>query len=162
MGTLYREKVEYKYLKASRMLLRLIFGVLALDLVFILVTLIGEIEKTIYPGLSILLLSGAFTIVLWDRCSKCYRYGIIDRELIIERLSGSKRKVVLSLNLSQILYLSRITESTPRVTVDGEYSFTCEGKRGRIYRCVFEKNGKLYSFNFEPSSALLKKIEMYR
>ena len=162
MGTLYREVVEYRHLKVIRLILRFVYVILAADAAFILYILRGSIEGTIYIGLSIMLLAMLGGIMLWGKCKKRYRYGIIDRELIIERLSGHKRKVELNINLKHVISLDRIDEASSNFECAEQHTFTCTGKRDQIYKCVFEKDGKYYSFNFQPSCDLLKKIEKYK
>lgn len=162
MGTLYREIVEYRNLRSSKLMLKLIFGVLAADMVFMLYTVRGRVENTIYLGLTVALLGVLGGLVLWGKCKRRYRYGIIDRELIIEKISGEKRRVELNINLKHIVSIDRIDSENSRVNVEEEYIFTFNKRRNFAHRCVFEMEGRLYSFIFEPSPALLKKIEMYK
>lgn len=162
MGTLYREIVENRNLRISRLMLKLIFAILAADMAFMLYIAQGRVENTIYVGLTVALLGVFVGLVLWARCKRRYRYGIIDRELIIERLNGHKRRVELNINLKQIVSIDRVDSEGSRADVEEEYMFTCNKRRSLAHRCVFEMEGRLYSFVFEPSLALLKKIEMYK
>ena len=162
MGTLYREIVEYKYQRLIKLLLKIIYVVLAFDVAFILYSAGDAIQKSDYVGYGVLSVSTILGLTAWRKCKRRYRYAIIDKELIIERFDGNKRKVELNLNIKNIVSLEKLSSNTAAPNVEKEYTFTCTGRRGQAYRCIFEKDGKLYSFNFEPSNALLKKIEAYR
>lgn len=162
MGTLYREIVEYKKLKTSRVILKLIYAVLAIDLIFIFYILSGTIEETIYIGLGVGLLGSFASIVVGERCRRRYRYGIIDKELIIEKLSGRRRRMELNINLKTIISIEKLGFRQSDKALQGEQVFTYNRGLSSVYRCIYEENGCRRSFIFEPSSALLKKIEKYR
>lgn len=163
MGTLYREEVECcskSILKGSIGTILGAFGVLALC--FILGVMLF---KDYYE--MILIMAGIVavfsTIKLKRRATRAYRYEIIDREVIIKDVTNGRRVVKLNFNARNIVTLDEIDTKYKGIEpIAREYNFVCNLKAKNKKRCIFERDGKLYSFRFEPSEAFINKIEILR
>lgn len=163
MGALYREEVECydkSIFKGVITFLGVIFATLVLFFIFDLM-LIGDYFDFVLI-VSIITLIGV-AIKLKRKVTRVYRYEIIDKEIIIEDVTRGRRKVKLNFNAKHIVTLGeqgvKYINGKPVVR---EYKFMCNTKSKNTKRCIFEKNGKLYSLRFEPSDALITKIEALR
>lgn len=157
MGILYREIVDYK----RRYLVKLTFAatiiIAFLDVFMFFSTPNKFYNELEYAGYILMPIAIIISYRIWQRCRTRYKYCIIDNELIIEKIIGKKRKVELNLNIKQVLSIDKSSEK--RSDSEKVYNFTCGCKRKDVYRCLFKKEGKLYSFYFQPSSDFLSKIE---
>lgn len=82
-----------------------------------------------------------------------YMYSIENNYLIIKRKISNKTK--LKINIKQIVSVESTVHKN-LLNVEKEYNFSNRGDL--VYRCIFKKDGKLYSVNFEPNLSTLNKI----
>ncbi|MEF9953295.1 MAG: hypothetical protein RR840_10430 [Clostridium sp.] len=162
MGALYREEVKCYDKGVFR---GIICGTLTAYTVLLLVIL-GEV---IILGDYYLMVIGAVSLACLvaviaskKKMNKVYRYEIIDNEIIIEDVTNGKRIVKLNFNAKNIVLLDSASCSVPGTRVYRKYDFTLNYKHKATKTCIFEKDGKLYRFAFEPSTALIEKIEALR
>jgi hypothetical protein len=163
MGTLYREIVEPRYHKMMKFIQLCMIAIVTLDIVFLLSSFKELIIKELtYFGYAFFPIAIFMISYLWVKSKVKYRYVIIDNELIIERFYGDKRKVVLNINVKHIVRIEKASCSAKFENISKNYKFTCLGSKKNSFRCIYNKDGKLYSFCFEPSLSLINKIEMIR
>lgn len=158
MGILYKEVVEYKYQRNIKAILLIILMLITANTFFLLSSYRRVIEELAYVSYVIIPLAFVAAFVLNFRARRRYRYGIIDNELIIEKFTGEKRKVVLSLNAKYISKIEKVASDERMGRVDEEYNFICSGRKKEVYYCTFKRNGRLCRFYFEPSQELIKKL----
>lgn len=158
MGTLYKEIVGYKKQKALKLILPLGFAILFINTIVLISSLRNIFEEFLLISYVLMPLVAFGMFYSWRKCKKRYRYTIIDRELIIEKLNGSKRIPVININAKHIVRIEKCSSKTQNEKLCKQYSFLCSGKREHVYNCIFEKDGKLYGFYFEPSKELYNKI----
>lgn len=158
MGTLYKEIVEYKKQKGIKLILFLGFAILFINTVVLISSLRNIFEEFLLISYVLMPLVALGMFYSWKKYKKRYRYTIIDRELIIEKLNGSKRKPVLNINAKHIVKIEKCKSKAQREKLCKQYSFLCSGKKECTYNCIYEKDGKLYGFYFEPSKELYNKI----
>ena len=82
-----------------------------------------------------------------------YMYSVENDYLIIKRKISNKTK--LKINIKQIVSVESTVHKNS-LNVEKEYDFSNRGDL--VYRCIFKKDGKLYSVNFEPNLSTLNKI----
>ncbi|SKA76840.1 hypothetical protein SAMN05443428_101271 [Caloramator quimbayensis] len=160
MGILYREIVDYKHRFLAKLTFILTLIIISVDVVVLVSNPKEFYNELIYAGYAMLPVALLISLILWQKCRIRYKYCIIDNELIIERIKGTKRKVELNLNVKNIVSIDKNSEK--RSDIEKVYNFTCGCKRKDIYRCLFKKEGKLYSFYFAPSGNMLSRIEEMR
>lgn len=158
MGTLYKEVVEYKKQRGVKLILLLGFVILFINTAVLISSLRNIFEEFLLISYILMPLVVIGMIYSWKKYKKRYRYNIIDRELIIEKLNGNKRKPVLNINAKHILRIEKCESKVQREKLHKQYNFLCSGKKGCTYNCIFEKDGKLYGFYFEPSKEFYNKI----
>jgi hypothetical protein len=158
MGTLYKEIVAHKNQRGIKMVLLLGLAILSINTIVLLSSLRNIFEEFLIISYAIMPLVAIYMAYSWKKCNKKYRYTIIDRELIIDKLSGSKRKSVLNINTKHIVKIEKCKSKKQKEKLYKQYSFLCSGNKGCAYNCIYEKNGKLYGFNFEPSTELYNKL----
>lgn len=159
MGILYREVVEYKYHKFLRHILFVAIVVMAIDIIYLVSDFRKLIEELVYVGYGLMPVIIFSTFLMVVKCKRRYRYVIIDNELIIEKLNGNKRKPILNINVKQIIKIEKLRNIDQNDSVERSYNFACSFSKSNRYRCVFSRDGKLYSFDFEPSTNLIGKID---
>jgi hypothetical protein len=99
-------------------------------------------------------ISSALCMILFMSYSRTkYKYNVEDDYLVIKRKISNKTK--LKINLEQIVSVERPVHENP-LNIEKEYNFYNSGDL--VYRCIFKKDGKLYSVNFEPNLSTLNKI----
>lgn len=162
MGTLYREIVRPKHNKVMRGILFCIFAIIGIDLIFLLSNYKRIIVELAYVGYGIFPVAIFTIVLLWVKSNIKYRYAIIDDELIIERFYGDRRRVVLNINVKHIVKIEKISNKTSCQRIERHFNFACAGNKKSTYRCLYNKEGKLFSFSFEPSDSLLNKINMLK
>lgn len=158
MGTLYKEIVEYKKQRAIRLVLLLGIIILTINIAVLISNLRNIFEEFLLISYVLMPIVVFGMGCLWKKYKTRYRYTIIDRELIIERLNGNKRNPVLNINAKHILRIEKCISRVQKVKLHKQYNFLCSGKKGCAYNCIYEKDGKLYGFYFEPSTELYNKI----
>lgn len=162
MGTLYKEIVQYRRQRLSK----IIFGIILIVAVLDMLLLLGDFSylqgSGEYACYSVITIAIGIMAYMWYRGRVKYKYLIIDNELIIEKIQGHKRTVAINLNARKILKLEKVRGKSKVTNVEQEYHFLCSGKNDNIYRCIFIKNEKCYSFYFEPSLELLKRLDVIR
>ncbi len=158
MGTLYKEIVVYKKQRGIKGILLLGTAILSINTILLLSSLRNVFEEFLIISYGIIPLVTIYMAYLWKKCNKRYRYNIIDKELIIDKLSGSKRKPVLNINAKHIVKIEKCKSKKQSEKLYKQYSYLCSGNKGCAYNCIYEKNGKLYGFYFEPSIELYNKL----
>ncbi|MEF9934918.1 MAG: hypothetical protein RSA01_10850 [Clostridium sp.] len=162
MGALYREDVKCDDKGIFR-------GIIVGTLTTYIVLLLAVLPEVVMLGeyyLLVLAVGGAVTIgaILFSKrkMNRIYRYEIIDNEIIIEDVTNGKRVVKLNFKAKNIVILDSCSCKVPATRVYKKYDFTLNPKHNLTKTCIFEKDGKLYRFAFEPSNALIDKIEALR
>lgn len=158
MGTLYKEIVVCKRQRGIKMVLLLGAAILSINTIVLLSSLRNVFEEFLIISYVIIPLVAIYMAYLWKKYNKRYRYTIIDKELIIEKLSGSKRKPVLNINAKYIIKIEKCESKKQSEKLYRRDNFLCSGNKGCAYNCIYEKNGKLYGFYFEPSTELYNKL----
>jgi hypothetical protein len=158
MGTLYKEIVGYKKQKAIKIVLIFGFVILFINTVILISSLRNIFEEFLLVSYVLILLAAIGMAYSWAKGNKRYKYLIIDRELIIEKLSGYKKKSVLNINTKRIIKIEKWEFGKHSEKLYKQYNFLCSGNRSSAYNCIYEKDGKLYGFYFEPSTELYNKI----
>lgn len=158
MGTFYKEIAEKKNQKGIKV--SLLIG--ALIILIYNIALLGNYEYVLFEVIIIsyaMIIAAVITMVyMWLKCNMKYRYTIIDKELIIEKVGRNRRKSLLNFNIKHIISIEKYNEATNNKKLAKQYSFLCSSKKRESYKCIFEENGKLYGFYFEPSNELVSKI----
>lgn len=157
MGILYKETVKYKHPEFLKFAFGFTLLIFTVDVVMLLSNPQEFLKELSYIGYAMLPVAAFVSAIVWHKCKRKYKYSIIDNELIIEKLDGCKRKAVLNLNVKQIIEINKAADKQ-KDAVEREYDFTCGGHKDTAYRCFFIREGKLYSFCFEPSSAFISRI----
>jgi hypothetical protein len=158
MGTLYRETVEYKKQKLVKLVLTLGLLMITLNTVVLLSDLrkiVVDFLYAVYAVFPLVILGMAY---MWVKYRRRYRYTIIDRELIIEKLEGAKRKPILNVNAKYIMRVEKVSSVKKGEKLYKVFNCSCSGNKKSVYHCTYEKDGKLYGFYFEPSEELINKI----
>jgi hypothetical protein len=158
MGTLYKEIIVCKRQRGIRMVLLLGAAILSINTIVLLSSLRNVFEEFLFISYGIIPVVVIYMAYSWEKCNKRYRYTIIDKELIIDKLKGSKRKSVLNINAKHIVKIEKCKSKKQREKLYKQYSFLCSGNKECAYNCIYEKNGKLYGFYFEPSTELFNKL----
>lgn len=158
MGTLYKEIIGYKNQREIKLVFLLGSAIILINTVVLLSSLrnvVGEFFLASYVLIPLVAIIMAYS---WKKCNKKYRYTIIDREFIVEKLSGSKRKIMININAKHIIRIEKCKSKSQGEKLYKQYSFLCSGNKGCTYRCIYEKDDKRYGFYFEPSTELYNKI----
>jgi hypothetical protein len=158
MGTLYRETVEYKKQRLVKVILTLGLLVLTLNTVVLLSDLRNLVVNFLFVVYAIFPFAILCMAHMWFKYRRRYRYTIIDRELIIEKLKGTKRKPILNVNAKHIVRIERVSSVIKGEKLYKVFNCSCSGKKSSVYHCIYEKDGKMYGFYFEPSGELINKI----
>ncbi|MCX7884067.1 MAG: hypothetical protein N2448_03435 [Caloramator sp.] len=157
MGILYREIVDYKRRFLAKFTFILTLIIISVDVIILISNPKEFYNEIIYAGYAMLPVALLLSLIFWQKCRLRYKYCIIDNELIIERIKGNKRRVELNLNVKNIISIDKNSEK--RNGIEKIYNFTCGCKKKDVYRCLFEKEGKLYGFYFAPSGNLLSRLK---
>ena len=94
-------------------------------------------------------------------CRTCYKYSIIANELIINKIYRNNEKNISNISMKDIVYIGRKNE------VPKEYKARSEGKysfysiRFNSDCCVYNKNGNLSMFDFNPSDKFIERVKKY-
>jgi hypothetical protein len=160
MGYLYNEIIECRHKKSLKYGLAGMLFLLILDTVTtVILTYKGYAAILSLAGTLVFLSMTIPAYFIWVRTNCRYKYSIIDNELIIERLKGSKRSVLLNINLKAI---ERIEKTDQRIRNDRELvkwkKCSFMEKKNRGYLCVYKLNNQIHGFCFEPSQKLIDKI----
>lgn len=162
MGFLYREVIANKRTSASKAMAFIVLLTLAAYTSANSVNYSNRYD--IWLGLILfidavllaLVLRIAYEIVYLSRLR--YKYMLIDKELIFEKIVGNSRKVVLSINTKDIEAIKGISEGRKYKNIDRTYKFLCSPCRSKIYCCIVNHDGKKIRSYFQPSEELLKKL----
>jgi hypothetical protein len=164
MGIIYKETVRYKRYSFLRSIIVLFLFIVTMNLLVNSVHYSSRydiaIEIILLAGgvLAAYVLKVGFDMAYTHRI--CYRYKLIDKELIFERTFGSSDKVILSVNAKDIELLMPLSEAKETKGVDRIYKFLCGSQNNNIYCCVVNNNGQKIKFYFQPSDELVKKIKL--
>lgn len=158
MGTLYKEIVGYKKQRGIKIIFFLGFVILFINTVILISSLRNIFQEFLLISYVLMFIVVFGMLYYWKKYKKRYRYTIIDKELIIERLNGSKRKLVLNINAKRIVKIEKCESKNQGEKLYKQYNFLCSGRKGCAYNCIFERDGKLYGFYFEPSQEFYNKI----
>lgn len=158
MGTLYRETVEYKKQRLVKFILTSGLLVITLNTVILLSGLRDLIVDFLFVAYAIFPFAILSMAYMWVKYRRRYRYTIIDRELIIEKLEGNKRKSILNVNAKHIVRVEKVSSIVKGEKLYKVFNCSCSRKKSCIYHCIYEKDGRMYGFYFEPSEELISKI----
>lgn len=91
-----------------------------------------------------------------------YKYCIIDQELIVHEVMGSKEKMILNLNMSQIVAFDYTDKEEFAKDKQSEFEskkrlYNCTNKQNRCY-IIYEEDGKRHLFTFHPSDYMIELI----
>jgi len=92
-----------------------------------------------------------------------YKYCIIEDELIVNEVLGSKEKKILNLNVNQIVKFEKTQGEFFDEDKKEDYTmkqrlYNCTKKENRRY-IIFEENNALRWFTFQPSDYMVKLIK---
>ena len=160
MGTIYKEVVGEKNQKLSRIIISVILTAAGVDLVL----LIGDFIKGNLQVIGYALVTLAFlsTTYFYRKSKVRYKYLIIDDEVIIEKLIRNKRSVEFNFKAKNIINMERINNKLTDLNASKKPRFFTDNKNNPIYECKVLKNNKTYSFYFQPSEELIKRINIIR
>lgn len=158
MGTLYKEMVEHKKHRGIRVILFLGAAVLIINLIILASSLKNIFEEFLFISYVLTPVAALGMAYIWRKYKTRYRYIIIDRELIIEKLNGNKKRTVLNINAKYILGIEKCKPGTQGKKICRQYNFLCSGKKENAYNCIFQKDNRIYGFYFEPSQELYNRI----
>lgn len=92
-------------------------------------------------------------------CKVYYKYSIIANKLIINKISGDNEENLISVKISDIVYIGKKTEDIKKYNTKRIGYFTCEKLRLNQSCCIYEKNGVYYKFNFQPSENFIGRLK---
>ncbi|KMT22952.1 hypothetical protein [Clostridium cylindrosporum] len=163
MGALYREEVQCY----DKRVLKIAIGIMAIILAVLIlcfisdIMLFGDYYKVVLGVTA--LISITSTIKFRRKMDRVYRYQIIDNEILIEDVTKGRRIVKINFKAKNIVTIDKLgVKYSGKERIVREYDFTCNSKCMNVKRCIFEREGKLYSLKFEPSEALIRKIDGLR
>lgn len=92
-------------------------------------------------------------------CSLAYRYAIIADKLIINKIISRKEKNLESIKIEKILYIGKKSELPKEyVRLKSSKSYLCNRIGDEIYCCVYNRDGNLIKFSFQPSNSFIERI----
>lgn len=112
-----------------------------------------------FTDFMIIALSVAGIYVLIKKNLVSFKYCIIDNELIVHEVVGTKEKRILNLNVHQIVKFEKAQGACFEKDRQGTYSskkrlYNCTNKNNRHY-IVFEEDGENRWFTFQPSDYMI-------
>ncbi|MEG0370915.1 MAG: hypothetical protein RR645_01320 [Clostridium sp.] len=162
MGTLYREEVKCY----DKGLFKKIIGLVMFTIVSLVICTISDIvqlgEYYEFVLVSVIVIGVVTIKALKSRMVRVYRYEIIDKEIIIEDVTKGRRIVKINFKTKNIVLLDEVGSEYTKGNISRKYNFICNHKCKNAKTCIYEKEGKIYSFKFEPSETLVSKIQALR
>jgi hypothetical protein len=146
--------------KIPAIMISLLAITIALYVVEITEIMIGKTFQ-IYRVIDIILLIMIVFVLFkeFKYCSLAYKYSIIADKLIINKLNSKGDNILESIRIQDIVFIGKrieIPKNISKTKSRGNYlSSITTTKR---YYCIYEKDGQLMKFSFEPSERLLKRI----
>lgn len=156
MACIYNEKVERK---GTPILLLLIFLGLSLIVASYFFKTMGLPSYMEAIADTILIFGyGYIGYQSYHVTKESYKYSIIADDLIINRLSSDKNRVVEKVKIENITYFGEVKSSEKNLSKAKGKNYTCEFTKGR-YCCVYNVGGLEKKFYFKPSLCMVNKIE---
>lgn len=121
------------------------------------------LDKTfeLYNLIQLLLLLSIVFVVFkeFKHCKLSYKYSIIADKLIINKLSSRGDNTLESIRMQDIVFIGKkadVPKGLCRIKCHGCY-LSSHTKKNKYY-CIYEKDGQLSKFIFEPSERLVKRV----
>ena len=163
MGIIYKESIRNK--KVS--IIKILFFIVLFTLVAHLGANSADYSIKYEIRLELILLTDAVFFAIMIRMLYnmlyvnriFYTYKLIDKELIFEKNIGSTRKVILSIDVTDIESFLPLKEDKGSKDIERTYKFLCLSSKKNDYSCVVNHKGKKMKLYFEPSSQLVGKLK---
>lgn len=91
-----------------------------------------------------------------------YKYSIIAGKLIINKIAGKTEKNIVSIKISNIVYLgnkNNLPDEYKKVPVKN--NFCCQLFKRDKNICIYENENTMYAFYFCPSKKFKDKVKIY-
>ncbi|WP_297636437.1 hypothetical protein [uncultured Clostridium sp.] len=127
----------------------------------------------IHEGLKLIKFKDSTTLQIWNiiimtitilillgeiiSCYTSYKYSIIADKLIVNKILGHNERNLASIRLSNIRYIGA-KSAAPKTKCKSVGSFVCSLFNQKACICIFEKEGKVYKFEFEPSEEFIHRV----
>lgn len=155
---MHREIVHGK--KIPAIMISLLAITIALYTVEIAELMLGKTFQ-VYKVIEVVLLLIIVFVLFkeFKRCSLSYKYSIIADKLIINKLNCKGDNILESIRMKDIVFIGKkveIPKDLSKLKSHGNYLGSIITSK-KCY-CVYEKNGQLMKFSFEPSDKLLRRL----
>lgn len=165
MGLIYKEDIHYKKLSSIRWTVLILLFMLAANVLtdsyYYSMHYHIEIGAFVFLGslLAILAILQAYDMIYLHSIS--YKYKLIDRELIFEKVVRGKSRAVLGVDVKHADLLVPANEEEDNRNIGRTYKFLCCSlKNSKVYCCIANRNGEKIRIYFEPSRELVAKLNM--
>lgn len=148
-----REKVSVLWM--ALWILSAALVLITMNIVMVRLQINSDITDFIIIGLC-----AVATYILIKKNLVSFKYCIIDDEFIVHEVLGSKEKMILNLNLNQIVTFEKTQGTSFEKDKQGDYSskqrlYNSTKKLNRHY-IVFEESNELRWFTFQPSDYMVE------
>ncbi|WP_066503953.1 hypothetical protein [Abyssisolibacter fermentans] len=153
-----REELEKEHKPLWKIILIIIFSIIALNYLITLCNKLGDK----YAGIaSIIVLISSIIIcgLLITKLLASHVYVLLQSSLIFEKKIGKKSNTILKIKLKDIEFIKPYKEVEETKNVVSTYKFTCRRNSNKIHYGQFNVDDKKYGLVFQPSDNFLKAIE---
>lgn len=114
-------------------------------------------------NITLLILTAGIILMEFRSCSLSYKYAIVADKLIINRIKSKNEENVESIKICDIVYVGRKC-GIPRTysSIRNRRRHLCNIIGEETYYCVYNNNGEIYKFSFQPSNNFIETINKYK
>lgn len=122
----------------------------------ILITECNNLPEEVRPHTTLILLGifTAFYILIMMSGMTAYVYKLIEDEFIVEKQIGRKAKILLKIDLDDIIEMKSYEEAKAEGSVLYTYKFVSDREYKKAYLCTYKQDNKNFTFLFKPSDRL--------
>lgn len=123
---------------------------------------IGEHGFSTYFTILLVCVTSLLIIMHINKYSIKYKYSIIEDELIIYKLKGSRQEVMESIKISDIQSLENMGRIASRLRTIFCRKYSCFDVANDLYMCLYDNGRMKVRFYFEPSYKLISRLNWLR
>ncbi|GMQ64800.1 hypothetical protein [Vallitalea maricola] len=159
---MHQEITKREKISPLKMLVFIIIGAILL----ILFNFLGntlKLNTSIIDGLT-LIIATILSYIIIKKYITSYKYMLIENDLIIQEITGSKEKILVNINTNQIKKIKPITSRD--YANDKKQKYNKKKKLNKnlknldIYYCIYEEDDKLNLFEIQPSEELINLLNI--
>ncbi|QUI21075.1 hypothetical protein HZI73_01685 [Vallitalea pronyensis] len=160
---MHQEITKKEKISGIRLLLLIMIAAVFLILFNALAsTVLGKVNTSFIDAVT-LIFASAMAYMFIRRYMTSYKYLLIENDFIIQELTGSKEKLLLNINVHQIVKLETIDK--PEYIKDYKQKYATKRKLNKhlkgleIYYCIYEKDDKNHFIEIQPSKDFIQIIK---